>query len=464
MFENKSQEQYLAKFITPEEANSIARETGFVQRSGGKINPYDFLIAMIFRLSTSVPPALKLIGSFLNFDISSSGIHQRFSSKATSFFKSCLQLIIMKQLAFGECISTELLDPFNRVLIIDSSGWGLSKQLQDVFCGSGGSGSDASCKIQFCYGYKTGSILLVDDTKGTMPDQKYSKNIGAIVEAGDLLLMDLGYWSFTTLHEIDTKKGYFILRFNSIVNLYQDKNGELLKLELPHILKKQEESSIEFDAVIKGNKKNEHINIRVVAFRAPEEVVNLRRKKLKANAKKKGRTPTKKSLELCAWSIFCTNAPAKLVPSNMIRSMYRIRWNIELIFKSWKSILRVHRSNVRKNHDRVKCELYAKIIYAVIVHSIHHKLQYYAWTKKRKEISLDCLWKFIITRSESIHNAMKSSIKDFSKLINSLFPLLMKTCEKKHQPSRKTTLQLINEMIGDDEPIKISCISNGYTT
>ncbi len=33
--------------------------------------------------------------------------------------------------------------------------------------------------------------------------------------------------------------------------------------------------------------------------------------------------------------------------------------------------------------------------------------------------------------------------------------LLLKTCEKKYQPSRKTTLQMIDELIGDPMPKKL---------
>ncbi|MBV6340248.1 transposase, partial [Candidatus Magnetobacterium casense] len=37
----------------------------------------------------------------------------------------------------------------------------------------------------------------------------------------------------------------------------------------------------------------------------------------------------------------------KLIPSEKIHIVYRIRWSIELVFKSWKSVLRVHLSNIR---------------------------------------------------------------------------------------------------------------------
>jgi hypothetical protein len=296
---------------------------------------------------------------------------------------------------------------------------------------------------------------LLEDRAGTEPDQKYSKNLVSLIQEGDLLIPDLGYWNFETFFGIDGKGGYFISRFNSVVNIWDRRDGKFIKLDLLSILEQQVSRSIEMEVFIRGEK-TKTLKIRLVGFRVPEEVANMRRKKLKDQAKKKGRTPSKKSLKLCDWSLFVTNASEEIVPGEMIRSIYRVRWCVELIFKSWKSILRMHQSNVRKNHYRLKCELYAKLILAVITHTVHHHLQHYIWNKERREISFDKLWKFIVARGESLHEAIIKSMKSFSHKVNSLLGEMIKECEKLHQPSRKTTLQMIDEMIGDPLPTKIN--------
>ncbi len=160
-----------SKIITPNEVYKVARETKFVQRAGGKINAFDFLMTLVFRLATSNPPALELITSFLNTYVSHSGVHQKFTEKATVFFRRCLQMILLKRMLESELISIELIKPFNRILIFDSSSWDISPQLKNIFPGAGGSASDANCKIQFCYDYKSGSVILLDDMEGTIPDQ-----------------------------------------------------------------------------------------------------------------------------------------------------------------------------------------------------------------------------------------------------------------------------------------------------
>jgi Transposase DDE domain len=446
----------LAKIITPQEVCKAARETKFVQRAGGKIDPFDFLMAMIFRLATSTAPGLGLICSLLNKKVSREGVNQKFTERACSFFLCCLQIVMMKIILEDQPIEVRLLQPFNRVLIYDSCSWDIASGLRDIFPGSGGCASDANCKLQTGYDFKSGSVLLAEDTKSTLPDQGYSKNIALFTQKNDLTITDLGYWSFQTFYQIDSKGGFFLSRFNTQVNLWKLINGEYKQLEFQETLNKQASDSVEIDCLIRENAKDKWLNIRLIAFRAPEEVANMRRKRLKDKAKRKGRTPSQKSLDLCDWSIFATNASAQLLPGEMVRSLYRVRWCVELIFKSWRSILRIHLSNVRKNHYRLKCELYAKLILAMIVHATHHHLQSYLWHKEKREISFYKLWSFITARAESLHKAIRKSMRNFSNKMNSLFKLMIQNCEKYHQPSRKTMLQRIDDMSGDPIPIKLT--------
>lgn len=444
----------LSEILTPEEIDAVAKETGFVQRKS-KIDPFDFLTVLIFRLATSYPPALRLMVSLLEKYVSRSGLHQRFTEKAVAFVKRCLQVIILKQTMKDQPVSVKLLDSFNRVIIHDSSSWDVSPRLKEIYTGSGGSASEANCKLQFCYDYKTGSVILFEDTKGTEPDQKYGKQIKDIVSENDLILRDLGYSSYEAFADIHFKKAYFCSRFHTISDVWQLGDGEFVKSDFENFLKKQHDTSVELSVFLKGKTKGEYLPIRLIAFRVSEEIGNLRRNNLYKKASKKGRTCSPKNLYLCDWSIFITNASEDLIPSKMIRTLYRIRWSIESVFRNWKSVLKIHTSNVRKNHYRFKCELYAKLILAVMVHSIHQKAQLYIWGAKKKEIGFDSLWKYIAARAEYLHSAIKKSVSEYAAVVNSLLPSIVKVCEKYHQPSRKTTLQMIDEMIGDDQPVKI---------
>jgi len=193
--------------------NAIAKKTGIyvelIEFSGGAT-----LMILIFRLAASYPPALSIMASLLEKNVSRSGLHQPFSEKAAEFVKCCLQTIIVKQTMKDQPISIKLLDSFNRVIIQDSSSWDVSSQLKKIYTGSGGSASEANCKLQFCYDYKTASIILLEDTKGTQPDQAHGKQIKDVVKENDLILRDLGYSSYETFSDIAKKKHTFVRAFS----------------------------------------------------------------------------------------------------------------------------------------------------------------------------------------------------------------------------------------------------------
>ena len=68
----------------------------------------------------------------------------------------------------------------------------------------------------------------------------------------------------------------------------------------------------------------------------------------------------------------------------MARALYNVRWQVELLFKQLKSILRIHQSDTSKE-NRLRCELYGKLIGAVIIHRIHAVEDNLLWNKEQQE-------------------------------------------------------------------------------
>ena len=64
-----------------------------------------------------------------------------------------------------------------------------------------------------------------------------------------------------------------------------------------------------------------------------------------------------------------TNVPAKLLALNEAFVLYGVRWQIELLFKLWKSIGQLDESR-SNNPWRILCELYAKLLAMLIQHWI----------------------------------------------------------------------------------------------
>lgn len=101
--------------------------------------------------------------------------------------------------------------------------------------------------------------------------------------------------------------------------------------------------------------------------RVPLAVATERRRKIKAEAKRNGETPSQRRLALADWSFFVTNLPPQLLTLAEAFVMARLRWQIELLFKLWKSYGHLDAFHTQ-NPQRILCEFYAKLLAMIIQH------------------------------------------------------------------------------------------------
>jgi len=106
---------------------------------------------------------------------------------------------------------------------------------------------------------------------------------------------------------------------------------------------------------------------RLLARRVPPAVAAARRRRLRAEAKRRGDAVSQERLALADWLLFVTNVPADRLSLAEALVVARARWQIELLFKLWKSHGQVDASRSAQPW-RVLCELYATLIALVIQH------------------------------------------------------------------------------------------------
>ncbi len=458
-------EAILTQMISKNEIIEIARESKFIQRKTGKINPCNFLFTLMFRVSASMPASLELLVMFLNETVSKVALHKRFNKFSVIFFRKILQKIVFKRILKDQRLTINGLDDFKNIFIVDSSSWDISEHFKLIFPGCGGAASDANCKLQFCYDYLTGEIHIYDEKAGASPDQGFSINLLKIINIKSLFLFDLGYWNFETFYGIDINKGYFLSRLSNNIKLYIKDNDQYIEVKIEDVFDNIEDDNISIDEIYL-HKKGKYLKVRLVGLKLPDEKANLNKMNLWRNASKrksklppsKTSKPKRKSLILAGFSIYVTNASEELIDDKMLRTCYRLRWHIELIFKSFKSVLQIHKSNAISNESRLLCELYARLILVVLVHRIHFVIDNYMWSKDKKELSLDKFWKYIDAEKAELGKLIMKGIKYFLNHIAKLKNKIIVSCEKCHQKSRKTTREMIEQEIGDSKIIKISKI------
>ncbi|MFC2171895.1 IS4 family transposase [Acidobacteriota bacterium] len=418
-----------------------AKRTGFRKRKG-KLRPYEFLVLMTIGQLGMKHPSLAGMVAAIEARISRVALHRRFSKAAVAFLHQCLRFVLQQKFRNLCPIQTKLLRRFHRVLIADSSSWDVSENLRDVLPGSGGDASSANCKLQVVYDYKHSELGFLDVTAGTVPDNRYTDHLPGFLDKDDLLLIDQGYFKLKTLAAIVEREAFFLTRF-----FVGTKLKDVLTqapIDLPKCLSILQGNACEMQVSI--GEQDGGLSCRLIALRVSEPVANDRRRRLKKGAKKKSRTVSKLHLSLCDWTLLITNVSEQWLPLEMVRALYTLRWQIELLFKQLKSILRVHQSATAKEH-RLRCELYGKLIAAVIVHRIHAAANNSLWNTKRREISMEKLYKRLQERAFAILRLLlRSVVKAVAYLFKELKRIL-RSCLKERQPSRMTTLEMIEAQV-----------------
>lgn len=104
---------------------------------------------------------------------------------------------------------------------------------------------------------------------------------------------------------------------------------------------------------------------RLLVQRVPQEVADQRRRRVREEAKDKGRTPSARRLALCDWTWIVTNVPAVQLTLREAVVLLTCRWQIEVVFKLWKSHGLIDEWRSAKPWA-ILCELYAKLLGCVV--------------------------------------------------------------------------------------------------
>lgn len=184
-------------------------------------------------------PSLGGMSAALRTRMSREALHQRVTASAAAFLHRCLQEVLRHKLR-QPIIPTKLLRPFARVWVVDSSSWDVPETLRAALPGSGGNASKANCKIQLAYDYKHGALRVLDETAGTVPDNRYTEQLPALLQQHDLLLIDHGYCKLETFQAIMGKGAYFVTRL--LPNTTVQAADTAAPIDLPRVLPQCRES------------------------------------------------------------------------------------------------------------------------------------------------------------------------------------------------------------------------------
>ena len=392
-----------------ETAEEEAHKTKLVQRAS-KLTGVIFLKVWVLGFLENPTASLNFLSQVaedLGVIITRQGIQERLKATTVAFMKRMFEHAI-EHLQNRVPLPLKLLAQFTAVQLLDSTGIALPDNLADKYPACGGDGPEAGLKLQVLWDFLCGNLTALFQTTGREPDQSFKKHLGYIAKGG-LYLADLGYFVLSTLQAVADKGAYFISRFNHQTGLVDPITGE--RFDLLTYLHKTSADKIELDLWL-GLKVR--LPVRLLAVRLPFSVVEERCRKAKANAKKKGRTLSADALAWLEWSIYVTNVPADMLTLAQVTLLYTLRWQIELLFKLWKSEGQLNRVAGTLS-ERILCEIYAKLIGMVLFHFITAPVRW-----EERELSPT---KALQTFRRDIHifRDALSSPTDLTQVLNRLF-------------------------------------------
>jgi hypothetical protein len=288
----------------------------------------------------------------LGCKITAQGLDGRITDRAVMLLAAVLKAGLGQRQS-GPPLTARVFEAFTGVYLTDSTQFKLPDRLYDEFKGNGP--QQAMGKWQVTYEYLRGEVIALEWEAGRTPDQTCALPV-RYAHAGSLHLFDLGYFKQERLAEIEQQGAYFVTRYQSQTALYDPETGA--QLDVVRYLQTTPEDALERRCVL-GRKKL--LSVRVVMRRLADNVAAERRRKAKQQAKRQGKTCSRSYLTLLGWELLVTNLPASAYSPDLLFRFYSLRWQIELLFKTWKSQLQITRFGAWRP-ARVLCQLYAGLI------------------------------------------------------------------------------------------------------
>lgn len=379
----------VSRFFDKNIVEEIAKETGFEKRER-KLTGLLFLSIFIFGLNKFGNPSLEQLVGFLKLylpeiEVKRQSLHERINEEAVEFFKQILGLAI--HLAVPNEAKLEVVNQFERVFFWDSTEFQLPEALAEYFVGKGGSASSAGIKVQFCYDFKAHQWFYILKS-AVDSDKNMDSKIIEHTQAGDMTIHDLGYFKVDLFNGLDRKGVFYLSRLRTDANIYlRDTLGNFIAIDLIDLLIfRYFEERMEITVFI-HSKHDVFTEVRLIVERLPQEAASRRLQKLYREAKSRGRQVSQRSIFLAQFNFYITNAPAEKLPTSSCRILYSIRWQIELVFKAWKSHLKLHKVLVKHRPERVLVTILAKLIFITITAKIIRMATALLWISSHREIS-----------------------------------------------------------------------------
>jgi hypothetical protein len=433
-------ERFVRTFVA-QPFHQIADQTGWRKRSG-KIDPFEFITSLVFGQMSASRQTLSSQAQTLAQPVTRQALDQRFTPQAVAFLKASFAHVMTQTLDWSHAHpqAEGLRAHFSALYLLDSTSFDCSDALKDIFPSCGGAGSSANVKILLRYELIAGRLEPLQVLEGKRSDQGQALNAAERLQANELQLQDKGFYDAKAWNAAQKRGAYLLMPLPHCVTLWicpaPDQPDELL--DLASALEASLENQVAWSGLHLGKKGHRAGPLRLVAFRLSPQSAERQRRGLREAMRTQGRTPSAKALQLAGWLLLLTNAPEEKLPSAMMSYVYRLRWQVELIFRQAKSVLRLDKTE-SQNPYRVQSEIWARLICAVLLFSWHAHASAECWRRHRCEASFEKLIRMMQHWGHTIARAFLDGPAAILQELRTLWQHLLVNARKGRQKSRPTT-------------------------
>lgn len=193
------------------------------------------------------------------------------------------------------------------------------------------------------------------------------------VNANDIMVADRGFCRFNCLSHAANGGAYSCVRWNSgSLPLYNEDGGAF---DVQGFFKGLAGEGMcgEANVIIHGHKPEEKLSCRICAIRKNDESAARARRNLLREAAKKRRTPTRLALLACDFIVLITTLPPEPFSLKSVLELYRLRWQVELVFKRFKGIARIG-ALPKYTDSSAEAWLHGKMFVALIIEKLSSRL------------------------------------------------------------------------------------------
>lgn len=348
-----------------EEASRLAKEHHLIKRNRCFSASSLLLVLVLGWLQHPLagPSQLARFAHTVGVRVSKQAIAERLTERTAQWLRGVLEYAVSTAL-FASSQAQGLLARFPAVVLEDASSVQLPEALAFLWKGCGGDGPASSVKLGVRWDLRSGHLQgpMLQDGKN---HETHNPVHALSLPVGGVWIADAAYYSLAYLRQLAQAGIFFVIRPRGNLAVSTEGGHRLL---LATYLQQQAGQIIDLPVRL-GSVPALWLAARLLALPVSPEVAEQRRAHLREKAKNQGHVPSAEALALADWNLMVTNLPGALFQAQEVLLLYRARWQVELLFKLWKSHGHVDEWSSANPHH-ILCEFYAKLLAMVVEHWI----------------------------------------------------------------------------------------------